>query len=597
MIFQDNAEIRVKSKKDTEVIIMQQLTGYPSIDKPWLKYYSEEELNMILPNGTMYDNMYSMNKSHLDDIAIIYFNNKISYRQLFDKIDSCAGALAAIGVRKGNIVTIQSISIPQVIVLMYAINKIGAIGNMLYPNAQPNEIKESMDRTNSDFLFVFDKIFSSYEKSINDDFCERIILFNAADEMDLATKTVASFKVRYSFPQNLHLLMTWKQFIKLDKADFEECHDLSLTAFIVGTGGTTGIPKMVMLSNQNFNYVAEATRLTDMQKWERGSKNLNYLPPFIAFGISSGIHHPLCFGITSIITLDFTLANAGKAFAKYMPDCFIAGIAHVLRIIEEPSLNKKDFCFLKMIAAGGDSIPEAAEIKVNDFLRQHGSNIKLIKGYGMTETAGTVVAETISANKIGTLGIPLPLSNMKIVDLDSGNEVAYDKQGEICLCSKGIMIGYYENQTETDQVIERHDSELWIHTGDLGSIDKDGFLSITGRIKRIVIFVDGDVIHKIFPKILEEQFERITGVSSISIVGRKNEKTRNELVAFIIAENKSENDATKNKLREFAETTLKKYERPVEYIFVDSFPRTLIGKVDYRALEEMAESQCKGEQS
>ncbi len=482
-----------------------ELTGYPSIDKPWLKYYSDEEKKITLPTGTMYDYLYGMNKSHLNDIAIIYFNNKINYKQLFEKINSCAGSLSAIGVCKGDIVTIQSILLPQVIVLMYALNKIGAVGNMLYPNIQPKEIKATMDKTHSNFLFAFDKIFSSYEMFINNDFCKKIIFFNASDEMDITTKILAGAKTKYNIPKNLHIAMTWSDFIKLDKKDCKECHDSSAIAFIVGTGGTTGVPKMVMLSNINFNYVAEATRLTDMQNWERRTRNLNYLPPFIAFGISSGIHHPLSFGITSIITLDFTMANVGKAFAKHMPNCFIAGLAHVLKIIEEPSLKKKNLGFLQMIAAGGDTIPKTAEIKINQFLLKHGSKLKLIKGYGMTETAGTVVAETMSANKIGALGIPLPLSNMKIVDLDSGDELPYDEQGEICLCSKGIMIGYYDNQAETDKMIEKNGSELWIHTGDIGMIDKDGFLAITGRMKRIIVYVDGDVFYKIFPKVLEEK--------------------------------------------------------------------------------------------
>ncbi len=570
------------------------LTGYPSIDKPWEKYYSEEEKNVTIPEGSMFDFLYERNCQYPKEIALEYYGNKISYCELFRQIDQCCRNLSALGIKKGDIVTVQSIPLPQVIELMYALNKLGACGNMLYPDAGAEEVIESMQKTDSHLLVVVDMILSTYEKDLPASFNDQIILLNVTNEMSFIPKLILNRKTSYK-KTNINLrTITWKEFISGKGTDYQSSHDNTIPAFMLRTGGTTGIPKETVLTSKNFNAITEAAyRAHICSQWVRQKTDILLLPPFIAFGIGSGIHDALCFGLKTVITLDISPAAVSRLFLRYKPSYIIAGTVQIERLMSDLKTRKVDLSYIQMLSVGGEAMNLAFEESLRSFLREHNCNVLPLKGYGLTETSATVTMETIGANAPCSVGIPFALCNMKIIDTDTGKELPYNTTGEVCLSSPGIMQGYYKNPQATDEVIEIIDGERWLHTGDIGIISEDGLLTLTGRIKRIITCREDNIYHKVFPLLIEDRLAKIDGVHEISIVGRPDEVAGNVPVAFVVVDDQESYSEVEKRLRDYCMVNLQSYERPADYVCMKALPRTLIGKVDYRKLEDFAMMESK----
>ena len=565
------------------------LTGYPSIDKPWLKYYSEEALWAELPTGSMFDYVFRRNAEHPNDIALVYYGNKISYRALFEKINRCASSFTHLGVKKGDVVTIQAIAVPQLVAVLYALNKLGACCNMLMPDARAADVACAMERTQSKLFVVVDKLLSTYETEFSDSFDKPILLINVAEEMGFPDRLLAKKKAAYKQQNSSLSTLTWKKFLALPVSEYTPNHDSDMPAFMVRTGGTTGISKEVVLTSRNFNSVAEATFYTDMcHGWNRQHTSVNLLPPFIAFGIGSSLHHPLSFGITSVIELDISPQSVGKLFTKYHPNYVIAGTVQAEQMMKDLRLLKIDMSPLELAAIGGEAMSKKFEQEYNTFLKEHNCKVRLTKGYGLTETSATVIAETIYANEAGSVGIPIPFCNVKAVDIDSGEELPYNSEGEIYISSPGLMREYYKNPAATAEVIVEQDGVRWLRTGDVGSISQDGLLTITGRIKRMIVCFENDIYHKVFPKLLEEKLETVDGVSEIAIVGVADEASANHLAAFIVPEHGCDEAALKERVEGFSAANFETYEQVHEIYITEALPRTLIGKVDFRALERKA---------
>ena len=565
------------------------LTGFPSIDKPWTRFYTQTEKEAAIPEGSMFDYLYEQNKAYPSETAIEYYGRKITYQELFRNIDQCCRNLAALGIKKGDIVTIQSLPLPQVIILIYALTRMGACGNMLYPDAKAKDVVSSMKKTSSDLLIVIDKMLSGYETELPDSFRSTIILLNVADQMPFLPGMIVRKAAAYHQQNHKLHTITWKAFIGGKGEDYEENHDADLPAFMLRTGGTTGIPKEVVLSSRCFNAVSAGVYHAQMcSKWQRRKNSLLLMPPFIAFGISSGIHNSLTFGTKLIIVLDVTPSAISKYFLKYKPNYITVGTVHVEQLLEDLGKSSHDLSCIEMLAVGGEAMSAAFEEKLQQFLHNNHCPITPIKGYGLTETCGCVIAETMQAHRTGSVGIPISLANMKVIDPDTGRELSYNQSGEICLSSAGIMQGYYQNRQATDDIITVENGERWLHTGDIGMISEDGLLTISGRIKRIITCREGVLYHKVFPLLLEDQIAKLPGVQEICIVGKPDETVGNTLVAYVVPEEPAQFEQVKNRISSYCSAELETYERPAEYRCLDQMPRTLIGKVDYRALEQMA---------
>ena len=561
-----------------------ELTGYPSVDKPWLKYYDKALTEEDIPKCSAFRMLYERNKDYLTDTALLYFHKKMTYKMLFQKIEKAAAALAALGIGKGDIVTLQTLNMPQTVILFYALSYIGAVANSIFVTEGEEELHDILLTTESKMYITMDSFWSSHRNAVLGTDVTHVLLLQVAQEADTVTKIVLSVKRKSPNAECL----TWNTFLAFGNKKADEVNDSSLPMAMVYTGGTTGKSKAVVLSSKNLNALVIQYEHTYVGL-KRGGVFMNSLPTFIAFGIVCSMHMPLCLGIVNIIVADPTPMNSGKYFAKYKPNYFVNGIAGIESIINHPKVRKRKLDFIKVLAAGGEPVPVSLEEKTNHFLREHQSNARLCIGYGMTEVASTVVTSSPRADRMGTVGIPLPETVVKIVEPETTRELTYDVEGEICFHTPTMMLGYYKEEEETKNIIKLHpDGMLWVHSGDIGRISRDGFLVVVGRIKRIISIRKDGIYHKVFSKLIEETLGKADGVEGIVIVGREKPAIEHELVAFVVKNSQREEEEVKCQLQKYAQKNMETWERPIEYRFVENFPRTDVGKINYRKLEEMA---------
>lgn len=570
-----------------------QLTGYPSIDKPWLKYYSEEAINAKLPECTAYEYMYQNNKDYLDNIAIDYFGRKITFSELFEGINAVAISFQELGVRAGDAVTIVSLSCVTSILCFYALNKIGAISNYINVLSTEKEMEVCLADANSKWVVSLDLFAEKVIKAAKKNNAEKVIVYSLKAWMPALIRIGFSLKMR-KFDKSFFkdaIVLDWNSFLKnANGKELKEYRKETNSVCVYGhTGGTTGFPKTVLLNDQSVNAVAHQYYLTFPRK--RGERFLNIIVPYVIYGLIACMHMPLSLGLTLVVIPQFKNTNWSKYMKKQKPDFILAIPSFIITMLKDIKLKDVDMSGLKLVAVGGDGMTESLEKEFNEFLRMHNCNIELIKGYGMSEVCASAVTGMNGVNKIGSIGIPLVKNNIKIIDVDSKKECTYNETGELYLQCPAVMIGYKNNEDATKELIYiDSDNQKWVRTGDMAYIDQDGFVYLAGRIKRILLVSNGGVAYKVFPNVIEGKMEEINGVFQACVIGatKDNDKV---LRACIVLENEvigRESDIEK-KLRELFNRDMSEFHRPTYYEFIKELPLTSAGKVDYRKLEDMYE--------
>ena len=568
-------------------------TGYPSVDKPWLKYYREEAINAPLPPGSMYEYIYENNKGNLDDTALVYFNTKITYRTLFEEVDKAKIAFLAAGVKKGDVVSFITITTPEMIYAFYALNRIGAIASILDPRASAESLKKHIADAESDVLILLDACVEQVGAVISSLPFKKIILISVNQSMCFPLKQLYSTKMffgRKSSAKGIQCI-SWRNFIEV--SDSLPCTtsepDGSMPALITYTGGTTGVPKGVVLSNQNINSVAEQYK-NAASSLKRGQSWLTVSAPFIAYALIAGLHLPLSYGMKCYIELYDPEAIAQNILRKRINHVAATPVVFE-KMINLPRAQNADLSFLVAPTCGADALSSQLEQRINSFFYEHGCRWKICQGYGMTEL-GTGVSLNVSEDcyKLGSVGVPFGNTIVSTFDTTTCKELKVGSVGEVCVQGPSVMQGYYNDQTTTDLVIRRHsDGSTWFHTGDLGYLDEDGFLYIVGRIKRMITRYDG---FKVFPSVVEEALLKHTYVEQCAVVGVDDLEHRvGQLpVAFIVLSEDcdfSQNEII-NQLIAHCNELLPQYTHPFRYYFRKSLPLTAASKIDYRALEKEA---------
>ena len=557
-------------------------TGYPSIDKPWLKYYSEEALHGEIPKCTMYEYIFDHNKSHLDGIALRYFTKKITYQKLFENIRKTADAFWAQGIRKGDAVTIMSLNTPETIYCIYALNYIGAVANMVYMTLSEEEIVETVKNTDSK-MFIFLDVAAEKVRNVVEDIEKiRVLAISPTDSLGFPVQKFSALKSKI----NTKGFWKWKDFLKAgehQKAQQTSYHENELSV-IVYTSGTTGTPKGVMLSNDSLNAVAWQYEKSGM-KFTRGETFLTLMPPFLSIGLSLNVHLPLSLGTASIM-----IVNPEKfieEYKKYKPNHCVSGPVIIRKLVQRLSGNMS-YCIT--MAGGGESLSLEEENYLNETLRNHHSDAKYLTGYGMTEFAATVTTSMNHVYKAGTLGIPLCKVNIKVINPDNGEKLKYNETGELCFCTPSHMLGYLDNEEETKKICDRDEkNSLWIHTGDLGFVDEDGFVHFVGRIKRIYLVQAADgTVYKLFPQRIEETIAEYPEVDLCAVVVELDAQNIATAIACVkrTAESKNNNNFLTG-LQQYCKEKLPVHLVPKQIIEMDEIPLTQSGKIDYKTLEKM----------
>ena len=564
------------------------LTGFASIDKPWCNYYSKEQLSEDMPKKTAYDYMFVNNVYHSKEIAINYFGNKITYDKLFKKIEMASRALYSLGVRKGDIVSICSVTTPEVIYLFYALNNIGAIANMVDPRTNDERLIEIFNKTNTKLLFSLNLVNPKIERLKNDTGIENIYTISAYDSLPYPVNIIKN-KGKDIPKMDKKVYKSFKEFMneasKIDK--YEPMKYIpDYPAAIVYTGGTTGIAKGAILSNDNFNSMAFNYATANLGL-KRQQKLLDIMPPFIAYGLNNGIHLPLSIGITNIIIPKFDVNEFPDLLIKHKPNIVLGVPSHFDILTKSKKLEKEDLSFLVYPACGGDSMNESLEIKLNKFLEEHNCSARITKGFGMTELSGAAITSSTTANKLKSAGIPFPRNLVGIFKEGTDEELKVGEIGEICITSPTMFHSYLDNIEEERKVKKVHsDGKIWVHSQDYGYVDKDGFLYVKGRIKRTIVRPDG---HNNYPLEIENVINSCPGVRNSAVVDMEAKKYSNGHipVAFIVLEEGIDEDYFINEITNYCNTHLPNRDVACKYIFLNEIPVTKIGKVDYIKLLEV----------
>ena len=569
------------------------LTGYPSIDKPWLKYYSEEALHAPLPQCTVFELLWNNNKDHLGDTALNYYGRKITYEQLFAGIERAAKAFSALGVKAGEIVVVCTVNTPEMVYAFYALNRLGAIANMVDPRTNVDGLRGYILESDAKLVMVVEPAYPAIIKAVKGTNVENIIVVSPADSLPPVTKLL--HRMKNKAPKFGHTAMNWYTFEARGAEATPEniSYKKDSCCVMAHTGGTTGFPKGVMLSNDNLNAVTHGYGFLGIP-FERKQSYFNDLPPFIMYGLCLATHTTLCYGLEVILYPIFDSKGFPKQFAKYKPQHFSALVDHLRYLTIDKRTRNLDLRFLISPGVGGDAVDTTLEKEVNQYLSTNNCEFEICKGYGMTELSATAVITFKGANAIGSVGIPLVVNTMKIVDPDTMKELGYNQTGEIWINGPSIMLGYYKMPNETSELIFTDDKGIkWVRTGDLGHITEDGLLFHEGRIRRIYMTAYEGQPAKIFPMLVEDVLKKSPSVSECSVVGRKRANSDYyEAVAFVVKTNAAcEEEKIKEELASLCTENLPTYMVPSQYCFIEQIPHTPIGKVDFRALEREAQKE------
>ncbi len=563
---------------------------YASAARPWLKYYDARYIDQPLPECTAFELVCRSNEQHLRDIALEYYGNCIRYADLFVQVKKTAAALRGLGVKKGDILTVVSVMTPEVIYTFYAADLLGATLNLIDPRYSADGIREYVQEVNSRLLLCLSAAYPRCQQAIKHTDIERVVVLSPADSLPphkaLAYRLANPDKNRYD-SNVLH----WRQFLSAGKGQSTVAvpYDPQHACVVVHTGGTTGSPKGVMLTDRNFNALAQQFA-AQSRLFHRGEKLLNVMPPFIAYGYSCGIHMPLVMGLHIVIIPKLDPEKLGALVWKHKPAHMFGVPTHYQQLAADPLLQNKNLSFIRNYAAGGDSLSVGAEQTVNRFLKAHGAEFPLAKGYGMTEVCSAATVAAGKVTKPGSVGIPMVNAVVSIFAPGTETELPIGQRGEICICTPTAMKGYYNKPEETAYLLRRHaDGRLWAHTGDIGSMDTDGFVYLDARIKRIIIRHDG---FKVFPSMIENVISRHPAVQQCCVVSYADTDHTQGRLPFVFVVLHPDAAGKKRQLlrelRQLCRKELPEYMQPAAtaYKVLPEMPLTPAGKTDYRKLEE-----------
>lgn len=554
-------------------------TGFTSIDKKWLKYYEKSMIISPMPKMTIYQYMMNKNEKHLDENALCYFGKYITYGKLKSLVDKCAKSYICNGIKSGDVVTICMPNTPEAVIAFYALNRIGAVANMIHPLSGQVEIKNYLNEVKSKMIITMDMAYDKVLNIADETSLEKIVTVKSLDSMPFITKNLLKFTKNNIKLLDDEKMIRWDDFIKMgSKISYNEYpYEENKLSVILHTGGTTGTPKGVMLTNDNFNCMVEQFILNE-NNFERQDKMLTIMPVFHGFGLCSSIHLPLSLGVTSVLIPKLNPKQLHNTLNKYKPNHIIGVPTLFKAMLNNKKLKNMDLSYLKYVVSGGDLVKDSLESDINDFLRQHNSKAKLSKGYGLSEVVAGATFASGEFNEPTSIGIPMVDTNVKIVNPGTENELPQGKIGEICIEGPTVMLGYYNNKLESDKSFQ----DGWIHTGDLGYYDND-ILYFAQRKGNMIISSGVNV----YPSNIEQVIESHDAVASCAVIGIHHSYKMQVPKAYIILKEGYEaNEELKEELDSLCRKNLNIYSIPYAYEFREKLPQTLLGKISHKELQE-----------
>lgn len=560
-----------------------------NVRTPWIKNLGGVPAHLEYFQGSMYDRVAEIAVNYPDYIAYDFMGGKVKYKDFIKKVDECARALAAIGVKEGERVTICMPNAPQAVIMFYAINKIGAIANMVHPLSSEKEIEFYLKESASVVCITLDQFYGKFENIRGNVPIRSLILTSIKDVLSPIKKKgyyLAQGRKIKKVPANAEIVW-WEKFLKGGNnyhGPFHVERKSQDPAVILYSGGTTGTTKGILLSNLNFNALSQQIIATNPM-FKPGDKMLAVMPIFHGFGLGVCIHSMMANGGRCLLIPRFNPQSYAKLLKKHKPN-FIAGVPTLYdALLRLKTLDRVDLSCLKGVFSGGDSLSIELKKRFDAFLREHGATIPVREGYGTTECVTASCLTPSHWAKEGSIGLPFPDTFYKIVKPGTEEEVPYGEEGEICLAGPTVMMEYINNPEETANTLKRHaDGLTWVHTGDLGMMDEDGFIYFRQRIKRMIV-TSG---YNVYPSQIENVLDAHEYVHMSCVIGVPDPLKMQRVVAFVVLKPglKVSEEEAREAILEHCSKYVAKYAMPSDIQFRDDMPKTLVGKVAYRILEE-----------
>ena len=561
-----------------------------NVATPWLDSYGDVKPNLDYSEKTMSEAVLETAPQEGDFPALTFMGKVTSYKRLAREIDRVARCFHALGVRPGQRVLVCLPNVPQAVFCLYGLNRIGAIPTMVHPLSAVSELAFYMNEASCDIAVTLDQFYGKFLEVKGQRPISKLIVCRVSDELAFPLNIGQRLLTERKFPKVKGANdLLWEDFMKLGEnvADnYVASKDYRTEAVVLFSGGTTGTTKGIMLSDLNFNALAWQT--TNMANREvHHSKMLAAMPVFHGFGLGVCIHTLMFIGGTSILVPRFNVKSYAKLIRKMQPN-FIAGVPTLFEAITRNRyLDGADLSCLRGVFSGGDSLTIELKKKFDAFLKDHNAGVRVREGYGTTECVTACCLTPYNKEKEGSIGIPFPDTYFKICKPGTKDELPYGEEGEICLTGPSMMLGYIGHEEENRQTLQTHaDGHVWLHTGDLGRMDSEGFVYFSQRMKRMIV-TSG---YNVYPSQIENIIEGHPAVQRSCVIGVKDSLKMQRVKAFVVLkDNCTQDEDMKQSILQHCKKHIAKYALPSEIEFRDSLPTTLVGKVAYTVLEKEEE--------
>ena len=569
------------------------------VKTPWKDYMGDVPMHLEYFQGTMFEAVESIAHAYPNNIAFTFMGRSTTYRRMVQEVERCAKSLKVLGIRPGDKVTIAMPNCPQAIFMFYAVNLVGGIANMIHPLSAEKEIEFYLNASESVTAITLDQFYNKFEHIRQNTKIGNIIIASVKDELSRPIRAgymLTEGRKIQKIPEDAPVIR-WREFMDMARYCFYKNYRVERRAgdpaVILYSGGTTGTTKGIVLTNGNFNALAQQIIATNPM-FRPGDKMLAAMPLFHDFGLGVCIHSMLANGGRCILIPRFTAKSYAKQIVKYHCN-FIAGVPTLYEaLLRLPSMENADLSSLKGVFSGGDSLSIELKKKFDKFLYDHKAVVQVREGYGTTETVTACCLTPTHIYKEGSIGLPFPDTYIKIVKPGTDEELPYGQEGEILLAGPTVMQGYMNQPEETAQTLRRHDDGLtWVYTGDLGTMDEQGFIYFRGRAKRMIISSG----YNVYPSQIENTLDANENVQMSCVIGVPDAYKMQKVKAFVMLKpGVPATDETRQELLAYCRKHVAKYAMPYDIEFREELPKTLVGKVAYRVLEEEELAKLKAEQ-
>ncbi len=555
------------------------------MDRPWLDHYGTVPHHLEYPAGSMSDRVLEIARQHPAADALSFMGRRVSYGELARRISHTAGAFYALGVRPGDRVTLCMPNIPQTVYCLYGLNRLGAVVSLIHPLSAPKEIVYCLNEVQSQAVVTIHQFYEKLCRVQEEYPLKHLIVTDLDDVLTGIQKWGYRLRFKRRFPplKSAQNLVTWRDFTARSQPVEPPDVQADEGAVILFSGGTTGVQKGILLSNKNFNALALQTQAM-CNRPVAGKRLLAAMPMFHGFGLGVCVHTALACGACSVLVPRFNVKEYARLIKKEKPN-YIAGVPALYEALTRTKeLDGVDLHFLLGVFSGGDSLSVELKRKMDRFLAERGSPVPIREGYGTTEcvTASCLTPDT--EEREGSIGLPYPDMDYMICKVNSTEPVPYGEEGEICLSGPTVMLEYLGHPDETAEVLRLHaDGRRWLHTGDLGYMDADGFVYFRQRLKRVIV-TNG---YNVYPSQIENVLDGHPKVQMSCVIGAPD-PLRGQLVkAYVVPQKGVEaSEALKEELLDYCRQYVAGFARPRALEFRQELPKTLVGKVAYKKLEE-----------